>query len=284
MQKAFNPITWKNLPSTETALEAANLNRIEQGLNTVDNRVVEFDTSKANQAEFLSVFKEVAFNSATGQFTFTRENNTTKVIDTDIEKIAVNFTFDAVTQELVLTLSDGSTVRIPLSALITEYDFQDTATIHFSVVSGKVRAEVIDGSITESKLQPNFLADIRVESAKAEAAADSALASELNSEAWAVGKKNGADIPTSDPQYENNSEYYAGQAENSAANAYQSKVDAQGILEQVQDAAGNVVFSVDFATGLLMYTDTSTYNFSINTTTGNLEWEVNTWAQAQDGF
>ena len=89
MQKAFNPITWKNLPSTETALEAANLNRIEQGLNTVDNRVVEFDTSKANQAEFLSVFKEVTFDSTTGQFTFTRENNTTKVIDTDIEKIAI---------------------------------------------------------------------------------------------------------------------------------------------------------------------------------------------------
>ena len=274
MQKAFNPITWKNLPSTETALEAANLNRIEQGVNTIDNRVVAMDTSKADQSEFLAVFKDVNFNRETGTFTFIRENNTTKVVDTDIEKIAINFTFDAQTQELVLTLSDGSTVRIPLSALITEYDFQDTATIHFSVVSGKVRAEVIDGSITEAKLQPNFLADIRVESAKAEAAAGASLASQYESEAWATGKKNGADIPTSDPQYENNSEFYAGQAENSAANAYQSKLDAADILEQCQEVAGNIVFTVDFETGNLMYTDTSTYTFSINRTTGNLEWEV----------
>lgn len=276
MQKAFNPITWKNLPSTETALEAANLNRIEQGLNTVDNRVVTMDTSKAEQSEFLAVFKDVNFDSTTGQFTFTRENNTTKVIDTDIEKIAVNFSFDAVTQELVLVLSDGSTVRIPLSALITEYDFEDTATIHFTVTSaGKVTAQVIDGSITEAKLQPNFLADIRVESAKAEAAAEASLASQYESEAWAVGTKNGADISTSDPQYQNSSKYHAEQSATHAADAYESREEAQGILEQCQIVAGNVVFNVDFETGELMYTNESTYTFLINPVTGNLEWEVN---------
>lgn len=274
MQKAFSKLVWKNLPSTETALEAANLNRIENGVDTIDDRVVAMDTDKANQVDFLTALKNITFDSTTGTFTITRENNTSFDINTDIEKIAVNFNYDPVTQRLILTLSDGSTVYIDLEALITEYDFTDTATIHFSVNSGVVSAQVIDGSITEDKLQPNFLADIRVESAKAEAAADNSVEYSLRSEAWAVGQRGGADVPVGSDQYHNNSEWYAILAEGSAETAVQAKEDAAGILEEVQAAAGNVVFSVNFATGNLEYTNQSTYTFTVNTTTGNLEWGV----------
>lgn len=275
MQKAFSKLVWKNLPSTETALEAANLNRIENGVDTIDDRVVAMDTGKANQADFLTALKNISYNSSNGTFTITRENNTTFTINTDIEKIAVNFSYDPVTQRLILTLSDGSTVYIDLSALITQYEFSDTATIHFTVnSSGGVSANIIDGSVTEDKLQPNFLADIRVESAKAEAAADNSEDSALRSEAWAVGQMRGVDVPVGSIQYENNSEWYAQQAEGSAINAEQAKEVAAGILEEVQAAAGNTVFTVNFSTGNLEYTNQSTYTFSVNTSTGNLEWEV----------
>jgi len=274
MQKAFSRITWYNLPSTDTALEAQNLNRIESGLDTVDSRVVAFDTSKANQADFLTAVKSVTFDKNTGTFTITYENNTTSTIDTDIEKVAVNFDYDPVTERLILYLSDGSTKYVDLSALITEYEFQDTATIHFAVTGGKVTAAVIDGSITEDKLQPNFLADIRVESAKAENAASAALNSAHDAEAWGVGQINGVDVPPTDPRYNNNSKYYAGQSADSASAAEQSKEDAAGILEQVEIAANNTVFSVNFETGNLEYTNDTLYDFSINYTTGNLEWEV----------
>lgn len=40
-----------------------------------------------------------------------------------------------------------------------------------------------------------------------------------NSEAWAVGTRNGADVPSSDETYDNNSKYYATEAEAAAARA-----------------------------------------------------------------
>ena len=55
----------------------------------------------------------------------------------------------------------------------------------------------------------------------------------------------------------------------------QDRVDeAQGILDEIVDAVNMVTFTVDFATGNLIYSSNATYDFSINTTTGNLEWEV----------
>lgn len=274
MQKAFSKITWKNLPSTETALEAQNLNRIENGVDTIDNRVVSMDTSKANQTDLLTALKNIELNNETGVITVTRENNTTFALYTNLAKIAVNFTYNPVTQKLILTMPDGTTEEIDLSTLIAQYDFTDTATIHFEVNGGIVSASVIDGSITEAKLRPNYLADIRVESAKAESAAEDSLSSAHDSEAWAVGQMEGIDVPPVDPRYNNNSEYYATQAASSASDAEQSKQDAADILEQVQVVAGNTVFTVDFETGDLVYTNDTTYDFSINTTTGNLEWEV----------
>lgn len=42
------------------------------------------------------------------------------------------------------------------------------------------------------------------------AAADMAEADKLDAEAWAVGKRNGHDVPIGDSTYHNNSKYYAG--------------------------------------------------------------------------
>ena len=86
-------------------------------------------------------------------------------------------------------------------------------------------------------------------------------------EAWARGTKNGVPVSSSDPTYHNNSKYYSEQSE-------QFKEDAADILTEVQIAAQGASFSVNFITGELEYTNNTTYTFSINTTTGNLEWEV----------
>ena len=49
--------------------------------------------------------------------------------------------------------------------------------------------------------------------------AEAAEASALDSEAWAVGQRGGSDVESDDPTYENNSKYYAEQAEISAESA-----------------------------------------------------------------
>ena len=282
MQKAFSKLVWKNLPSTETALEADNLNRIENGVDLIDDRVVEMDTTKANETDMLLAIKVITFDEATGIFTFTRFNGTSFTLDTKLEKIAVNFTYDPATQQLILTLIDGTKQYIDLSALITQYEFLDSTTISFTLdQNGKVTASVIDGSITESKLQPNFLADCRHEvdlaQGYSQAAAGSATDSENSArtaEAWAVGEKDGVPVTNIDPQYHNNSEYYAEQAALQAQDAEQAKTDAQGVLTQVMEAANQVQFMIDFVTGELMYSTDNPYEFRINTTTGNLEWRV----------
>ena len=47
-----------------------------------------------------------------------------------------------------------------------------------------------------------------------------------DAEAWAVGKRNGVDVGSSDPTYHNNSKYYAQQAAGSATDANTAKGDA----------------------------------------------------------
>ena len=88
-----------------------------------------------------------------------------------------------------------------------------------------------------------------------------------DSEAWAVGKRDGTDVPSSDPTYHNNSKYYAEQSEG-------FKDDCEDIKDEIIDAIGVPIFTVNFTTGELEYDPNITYNFTINTTTGNLEWEV----------
>lgn len=227
MQKAHDDSYndyWKNKPNITTPIVQDQLNRIETTIDTIDDRVVTFDTTKANQTDLLADIKNVSFDSSTGTFTFTKQNNTTIVIDTDIEKIAVNFDYDddpqsAHYQNLIITLDDGTVKYVDMSALITEYEFTDSSAIHFTINSGSVSASIIDGSITEEKLQPNFLADCRAAKTAAETAETNAETAETGaqgykreSEAWAVGTKDGVPVPPSADQYNNNAQYWAAQA------------------------------------------------------------------------
>ena len=94
MQKAYSKRNFKNRPDTSTPLGESNLTPIDNAIDEIDNRVVAYDTTKANQSDLLTAFKAVSFNSTTGVFTFTKFNDTTVTVDTDIEKIAVNFDYD----------------------------------------------------------------------------------------------------------------------------------------------------------------------------------------------
>ena len=213
MQKAFNNFTWENLPSTNTALEADRLNGINNALDTVDDRVVAFDTTKANQSDMLQAVKTISFNSQTGTFRFTFFNNTYVDVDTDIEKIAINFDYDddptsAHYQNLIITLDDGTVKYVDMSALITQYEFKNSSRISFSVVNGEVSACIINGSVTEEKLQPNFLADCRSAKAGAETAETNAKASEDEANAWANGEIDGVPVSSTHPAYHNNAKYY----------------------------------------------------------------------------
>ena len=177
MEKAHSRIKWENYPSIATPLNEINLNKMDVALDEVDNRVLGLDTAKLDKATANTMIKDISFEENTGIFTITLLNGTTKTIDTKLEKIATNFSYDYQTQKLNLTLSDGTIQELDLTSLISQFEFVDSDTIDISVDgSGNVSAIVKDGAITEAKLQPNYLADVKVEVAKAKSNSDSSYA------------------------------------------------------------------------------------------------------------
>lgn len=172
MNKAHRPINWENYPSDETPLNERNLNQMDRSIGIIDDNVVTLDTIKASKAEVATLVADVTFEESTGIITITKKNGSVITIDTQMEKIAINFDYNPTTQQIILTLIDGTKQYIDLSALITQYEFLDTDTVAFYIdKDGKVSAIVKEGSIEEKHLEPNYLAKIKVESARAETSA-----------------------------------------------------------------------------------------------------------------
>lgn len=258
MNKAFNNFPWEDYPSTKSPMNDVNLMKINNGLDEVDNRVISLDTTKATKTEVAPLIKEIEFNESNGVFTITRKNGSKFTIDTKIEKIAINFGYDPVTQKISLILIDGTVQYIDLSALITQYEFTDTDTVSFFVgENGKISAIVKDGSITEDKLQPNYLAEIKVEVAKAEAAATSADASKTaaaGSASTAATKAEEADIS-------------ADNAANSAAAADASKTAAAASATTATNKAGEAATSATNAANSKTEAATSATNAASSAST-----------------
>lgn len=184
MNKAHIDINWENYPSDETPLNERNLNKMDGSIDIIDDRVIILDTTKATKAEVATLVADVTFEESTGIITITKKNGSKVMIDTQMEKIAINFDYNPTTQQIILTLIDGTKQYIDLSALITQYEFLDSDTVAFYIdKDGKVSAIVKEGSIEEKHLEPNYLAKIKVEVAKAESSQQAAAKSEINAKA-----------------------------------------------------------------------------------------------------
>lgn len=238
MQKAHNNVDWKNWPDISTPLSQSNLNAMDQSIDVIDDRVIVLDTTKANQSDLLTAVARLDFDDETGILTIYYKNGLTDTIDTGLAKLTMNWDYDNDPasehyQDLVLEMADGTYKYVDLSALINNHEFADTSTINITITNGVVSADVIDGSITDQKLETNYLANITTQANHAAQAASAAAISESNasdsaddsedsalvSEGWAVGKQNGVDVEVGSDYFENNSKYYKEQAEASATNA-----------------------------------------------------------------
>lgn len=184
MNKAHIDINWENYPSDETPLNERNLNKMDGSIDIIDDRVITLDTTKATKTEVATLVADVTFEESTGIITITKKNGSKVMIDTQMEKIAINFDYNPTTQQIILTLIDGTKQYIDLSALITQYEFLNSDTVAFYIdKDGKVSAIVKEGSIEEKHLEPNYLAKIKVEVAKAESSQQAAAMSEINAKA-----------------------------------------------------------------------------------------------------
>ena len=195
MQKAYEFEPWENRPSINTPLNKRNLDRLGLGVSTIDDRVITMDLTKFDKTDAQSCVKKIEYDKTTGKFTITAVSGAQQVIDTMLEKLAVNFDYDPTAQQLIITLDDGSKKYVDLSALITQFEFVDSDIVYWTVGDdGKVKADIKNGSIGAEKLQPNYLADITVQAeqanASATAAAKSAIAASASESAAAQSAEN----------------------------------------------------------------------------------------------
>ena len=240
--KIFNRINWLNRPSTNTPLNATNLNAGDSAIDKLDDRIITLDTVKADMQVVNDMVADVSLNSNTGVITVTYKNGSHVDYDTNLEKIAVNFSYDYVNQRLVLTLSDGSKQYVDMSALITQYEFKDSTTIAFSVDStGKISASVKNGSITDAMLETGYLANITAQATKAESMANSATTSSNSaydnaklSQSYAIGGSGVRDGEDTD-----NSKYYSEQASKSSTASANSASTASTKASEAASSASS---------------------------------------------
>lgn len=242
MNKAHAMINWENRPSINTPIAARLLNKLDSAVDVIDDRVVEMDANKATKVEVASLVADVGYDEATGIFTITKKNGSVLTVDTKLEKLAINFKYDATAQQLIITLDDGSKQYIDLSALITQYEFMDTATVTFVIGSdGKVSAALKQGSVSEEYLEPNYLAKVKVEVAKAQSSADAAALSEANAEssakAAALSEKNAKASEGTVYADAESAKNYAEQANTAKTEAESARDKAQTAQSEAQASA-----------------------------------------------
>ena len=238
-EKQYNRINWQNRPSTLTALGALNLNKMDVFLNTVDNTLIEMDSTKLNISTANSMIASVAYNSDTGIWIFKELDGTTYTFDQNIEKIPVSF---SLSEDGILTMitDDGTQYTANIADLIKDYVFDDSDTIAFEkeFVStddeGKgsyhVTASVKAGSINEQHLNPDYRADILSYRNDAQTAASDALGYSQDSKRWAVGDENYEGSET------DNAKYYKEQGE-------AAKAAAETARDEAQAATGSVIMA-----------------------------------------
>lgn len=239
--KIFNRINWLNRPSTNTPLNATNLNAGDSAIDKLDDRIITLDTVKADMQVVNGMVADISVNDANGVITVTYKNGSTKTYDTNLEKIAVNFRFDEETQTLILIMPDGTEQPVDMSALVTQYEFKDSTTIAFSVDStGKISASVKNGSITDAMLETDYLANITTQATKAESMANSATTSSNSaydnaklSQSYAIGGSGVRDGEDAD-----NAMYYYEQAKKTDIGQISLEVD------EIKDNLGGLSFSI----------------------------------------
>lgn len=248
--KVYNRINWLNKSeSLTTPLGKTNLNKMDKAIDTIDNEVVSIsataeslDTTKADRDQLNNMITDIAINDKNGVISITKYNGTVLNIDTAMEKIAVNFEYNAQTQQLILTLENGEKQYIDMSALITQYEFKGTDTIAFSIDSdGKVNASIKSGSITKAMLSSEVMSAITLSESNATASAQAAARSATNadmdaklSQSYSVGKSGIRDGEDAD-----NAKYYSEQAEKFAKEA--EDIVGSNFITQAEKGVANGV-------------------------------------------
>ena len=243
MNKVYTRINWEDYPSENTDLDAYNLNQMDYAIDALDNRIISQDALKVDKSAINGNIADWTMDETTGVITITKYNGEKVIFDLNIEKIPVEFSMsdDGI---ITMTTEDGTQFTADIGSMIPVLTFEDSATITVSVTgTGKNKTysfSIKTGSVTDDMLQPNYLADIRVESANASAYAQSANAKSVLAESYAVGGTG-----TREGEDTDNAKYYMEQA----------KQQTGGIPTKVSELENDVGYITKSVSNLTNYYD-----------------------------
>lgn len=243
LNKVYTRINWEDYPSENTDLDAYNLNQMDSAIDALDNRIILQDALKVDKSAINGNIADWTMDETTGVITITKYNGEKVIFDLNIEKIPVCFSMsdDGI---ITMTTEDGTQFTADIGSMIPVLTFEDSSTIAVSVTgTGKNKTysfSIKTGSVTDDMLQPNYLADIRVESANASAYAQSANAKSVLAESYAVGGTG-----TREGEDTDNAKYYMEQA----------KQQTGGIPTKVSELENDVGYITKSVSNLTNYYD-----------------------------
>lgn len=252
LNKIYTRINWEDYPSENTDLDAYNLNQMDSAIDALDNRIILQDALKVDKSEINGNIADWTMDETTGVITITKYNGEKVIFDLNIEKIPVEFSMsdDGI---ITMTTEDGTQFTADIGSMIPVLTFEDSATIAVSVTgTGKNKTysfSIKTGSVTDAMLQPNYLADIRVESANASAYAQSANAKSLLAESYAIGGTG-----TREGEDTDNAKYYMEQA----------KQQTGGIPTKVSELENDVGYIKKTVSDLTNYYDKTSVDEKID--------------------
>ena len=252
LNKVYTRINWEDYPSENTDLDAYNLNQMDSAIDALDNRIISQDALKVDKSAINGNIADWTMDETTGVITITKYNGEKIIFDLNIEKIPVGFSMsdDGI---ITMTTEDGTQFTADIGSMIPVLTFEDSATITVSVTgTGKNKTysfSIKTGSVTDDMLQPNYLADIRVESANASAYAQSANAKSVLAESYAVGGTG-----TREGEDTDNAKYYMEQA----------KQQTGGIPTKVSELENDVGYITKKVSNLTNYYDKTSVDKKID--------------------
>lgn len=252
LNKVYTRINWEDYPSENTDLDAYNLNQMDSAIDALDNRIISQDALKVDKSAINGNIADWTMDETTGIITITKYNGEKIIFDLNIEKIPVGFSMsdDGI---ITMTTEDGTQFTADIGSMIPVLTFEDSSTIAVSVTgTGKNKTysfSIKTGSVTDDMLQPNYLADIRVESANASAYAQSANAKSVLAESYAVGGTG-----TREGEDTDNAKYYMEQA----------KLQTGGIPTKVSELENDAGYITKKVSDLTNYYDKNTVDKKID--------------------
>lgn len=252
LNKVYTRINWENYPSENTDIDEINLNKMDSAIDALDNRIISQDALKVDKSAINGNIADWTMDETTGVITITKYNGEKIIFDLNIEKIPVGFSMsdDGI---ITMTTEDGTQFKADIGSMIPVLTFEDSATIAVSVTgTGKNKTysfSIKTGSVTDDMLQPNYLADIRVESANASAYAQSANAKSLLAESYAIGGTG-----TREGEDTDNAKYYMEQA----------KQQTGGIPTKVSELENDAGYITKLVSDLKNYYDKTTVDEKID--------------------